>query len=281
MFQSIRARFQQTLTRRRNARARKQRQHSFTTSPVELEDILHDKYFVEIPISRCRSCYSGHHLDRSPFALTLRDFISGRCNSYHGSQLEAYYRRYRPSSMAEVFALESDTLADIHPMASVLPWWSLDPAAFLKLVAYDPGATRPIAHEAVKLGIDASSNYGWQFFGPVSEQLGELEFKRLTSTCDNIRNNGFNYRKAVGVSGEFLVSGQEWAWIGLGGKHRMASLAALGQEPIPVTTKAKYGPHITHRESAADWPNVKNGLFTRSQALQVFDTIMQGRTSPL
>jgi len=174
--------------------------------------------------------------------------------------------------MAETLGLDNIQMGGIHAMATVMPWWNIDPMARLKQVAQNPQADILLGKEALNYGVKEDANYGWQYFGPISQEVGEVEFNRLINVYESIKKYGYILKKKIPIHGEYLVSGDEWVWIALGGKHRMSALVTLGWKYIPVTTRGKYGSHIVARENMPLWPNVVNGLFSEREALKVFDS---------
>jgi hypothetical protein len=131
--------------------------------------------------------------------------------------------------------------------------------------------------EAYKLGVKPEGNFGWQYFGPVSDSVGLLEFSRLKSVYESINEKGYCPPAKSHIHGEFLISDDDWVWVNLGGKHRCAALIAMNYSEIPVRVRGKYGAAFVRRCEVDYWPNVLNGLFSRDQALQFFDKMILGR----
>jgi len=161
------------------------------------------------------------------------------------------------------------------PMAAVMPWWSMNPERRLQQVAIETDGGF-IGKEAIKLGASVADDFGWQYFGPVSPAVGQMEFDRQRAVFHSINRNGYKPTSYLHVHGEFLVHGGDWVWVNLGGKHRLNALVAMGSQEVIVSAKRKYGPEFVRREEAELWPNVQNGWFTREEALRLFDRIMQG-----
>ncbi|MFC3680613.1 hypothetical protein [Bacterioplanoides pacificum] len=163
-------------------------------------------------------------------------------------------------------------------MATVLPWSTSTPEAKLKRICANTNAKRLLSKEAYQLGLREKDNYGWQFFGPVSEGLGNLEFKRLISVYNSIQKNGYFPERYGYIHGQFLISDNDWVWVNIGGKHRFSSLAALNYERIPVALKSRSSALFIRRSESAYWPNVKNGLFSEQESLNIFDRIIDGKS---
>ena len=269
------------LSARKNEQYQISRRRHFEHSPLEIKAELNGECFVKIPAARCRTSLFGFTLGKSPFVRTLSDYGRGACNRYQGSFLEHFYSACQPGTMAEVLALENERMQEISAMATVMPWWTLTPEACLVMNAYDPDAVKLLSREAGKSGLDEKTNFGWQFSGPVSDEVGELEFERLSSVYDSIQKRGFLYKKTSAMHGEFLLNGDDWVWVNLGGKHRVSALAVLGEDQIPVTVKCDYSPHYVQRDEVATWFNVASGLFTQEEALKVFDAMLQGDQSTI
>jgi hypothetical protein len=125
-------------------------------------------------------------------------------------------------------------------------------------------------------GLNADENFGCQFFGPLSSDHGELEFKRLTSVNNNIVKDGYMPSKHGHLHGEFLINGDEWVWIAIGGKHRFSVLSALDLDAIPVAKLSRWATLFVRRSEVNYWPNVRNGIFSIEEALSIFDRIMIG-----
>ena len=242
-------------------------------SPVEIDYVRKKKYVTSIDVSRCRTNIMGRSLVESPFVAFLKEYETGKVTTYKGSLLERFYNEVQPKSMCEVLGLDGGPFQDVHAMATIMPWWDLTPDNCLPQRAVDVNATDLLGKEAVSNGLKEKDNFGWQHFGPISDEVGELEFQRLVTVYKSIKEKGYITRGSVPINGEFLVTDSDWAWTGLGGKHRMTSLVALGWERIPVTTKGRYGAPIVKAAEVDSWPNVRNGLFTRDQALTVFSHI--------
>jgi hypothetical protein len=228
-----------------------------------------------VPIERCRSHMLGFTVDENPFIKTLIDYSSSNSN-YSGSVLENYYNHYCPTSMQSVLRSDNPSLNKYHPMATVLPWGISTPEEKLPNICVDPSAEQLLSKEAHKLGLKEKNNFGWQFFGPVSEDLGLQEYARLISVYNSIKEHGYLPEKYGYMHGQFLVSDDDWVWVNIGGKHRFSSLAALQYKSIPVALKSRSSALFIRRSDVDYWPNVKNGLFSRTDALNIFDRILSG-----
>lgn len=228
-----------------------------------------------VPLERCRSHMLGFTINENPFIKTLIEYSQGK-SSYTGSILETYYAQYCPESMQSVLRSDNPLLNKYHPMATVLPWGISTPEEKLPNICVDPTAERLLSKEAHKLGLKEKNNFGWQFFGPVSEDLGVQEYTRLVSVYNSIKEHGYLPERYGYMHGQFLVSDDDWVWVNIGGKHRFASLAALQFENIPVALKSRSSALFIRRCDVDYWPNVKNGLFSRNDALSIFDRILNG-----
>ncbi len=228
-----------------------------------------------IPLSRCRSNMLGYTENQNPFVKTLKSYAANNTN-YQDSFLDSYYKQYRPKSMKSVLCSDNSDLEKYHPMATVMPWSTSTPEEKFLRACVDTSATNILSREASKLGLSVKDNYGWQYFGPVSKDLGVLEYHRLTSVYDAIKKNGYHPEQYGYIHGQFLINNEDWVWVNIGGKHRFATLAALDFKTIPVALRSRSSALFINRADVDYWPNVKNGLFKKHDALNIFDRIMTG-----
>lgn len=228
-----------------------------------------------VPLNRCRSHMLGFTTGGNPFVSSLKEYVQNK-TQYFGSILEEYYDNYCPNSMQAVLNSDNESLNTYHPMATVLPWGISTPESKLARICVDVTADKLLSKEANKLGLSAKDNYGWQFFGPVSPDLGQQEYQRLVAVYNSVIKHGYRPERYGYIHGQFLVSEDDWVWVNIGGKHRFSTLAALGFKDIPVALNSRSSALFIRRSEADHWPNVKNGLFTKLDALDIFDRIMKG-----
>ncbi|MGK0249038.1 MAG: hypothetical protein ACI910_001773 [Oleispira sp.] len=259
-------------------------QDKYATSTYDLSnkkeplDLLYSNFTgaaAIIPIERCRSHMLGFTIHGNPFVNTLKEYAKNKSN-YSNSVLAAYYNQYCPTSMQSVLKSDNASLSKHHPMATVLPWGTSTPEVKLPKICVDISAKSLLSKEAHKLGLPEKDNFGWQFFGPVSEDLGLQEYQRLISVYKNIKNNGYKPEQYGYIHGQFLISDDDWVWVNIGGKHRFSSLAALEYKKIPVALRSRSSALFIRRSDVEFWPNVKNGLFSKNDALNIFDRILRG-----
>lgn len=233
---------------------------------------------MPIAVERLRWSRIGLPLDgdRNPFVRTVEQHRDGAVRSFAGSALESYYRVWQPATVGELLGLGADAgLGVAHPAASVgVPWMAeasvVDPAARL---AY---ADKWARIESSRDGDELSLSHGHKLFGPVSAELGDLEFERYTSLAQVIAADGY----VPYMDGEFLgvqILSDEDRWVALAtgpGLHRAVAAAAVGVDPIIVAIDKH--PRVIFRADVEHWPGVCNGLFTREGALAVFDRLIAG-----
>ena len=228
-----------------------------------------------VPMEKCRSNMIGYTASNHPFVKTLEEYSENNTD-FSNSILDSYYKHCCPDSMRTVLNSDNVNLEKYHPMATVMPWSTSTPEEKFLSACIDTKAHNILSREAFKLGLSTKDSFGWQYFGPVSKNVGELEFNRLVSVYNAIKKNGFHPNQHGYIHGQFLVSDQDWVWINIGGKHRFSTLAALNFKAIPVALKSRSSALFIHRADVEYWPNVKNGLFKKQDALNIFDRIQAG-----
>jgi hypothetical protein len=180
-----------------------------------------------------------------------------------------YYQAFRPRSAASMVGLPK-----AHPLhnepywAVVLPWAS---------DTVDQRKTRiqkSVAWENKMNGLKIGIDEGWAWAGPVSKEKLELETERLFRIFTSIRGKGYARNDSedgdIQATALFREDG-EWVWQARVGQHRAAVVAGLMYEKVPVRfTKIVYRNEVQH------WPNVLLGLYSREEALRVFDMVFAG-----
>lgn len=243
--------------------------------PLDIEYSGFDGEVIDIPLNRCRSYLLGYLPQEHPFCATLKQYNTHK-HAYKNSMLFQYYEEFQPKTMADVLKVESKKLQEYPAMATVMPWSYSNPRQRMDRFCVEGSQSRLLAKEAYQLGLKPSENFGCQFFGPVSSDHGELEFTRLTSVNNNIVKNGYVPSKHGHLHGEFLIDGDSWVWLAIGGKHRFSVLSALEFDTIPVARLSRWAALFVRRSEVSYWPNVRNGLFSIEEALSVFDRLMKG-----
>ena len=231
---------------------------------------------IDVAMERCRRGWGtisfalgAKSLD--PIVRTARDHIRDNRTTYEGSPLARYYEHFQPRSAAEVLGLPAILpFTEMPPLAAQLPWSvtvSLDARHAL------------IRKENRGHGAKLDAEHGWFGFGPVSTQKGRLEMTRLGRVCDSIREHGYRRRDTMDgdIRASILIGNRDWVcWIG-SGHHRIAALSALGYTQVPIRLLSGGYRPLIRRTDVDAWPQVRSGLYSRDQALAVFDRIFEGR----
>lgn len=219
-----------------------------------------DDVAFEVPVSKVFYPYQfGYAIDAwHPFVKTLLEFAVNPALSYEASMLYRYYQQYQPQTVRDVllFGETSQVGEELshYPVPRYLPTLPWDPA----IETYERG----------ERGLSAS--HGNQGFGPVSDQKGALEFRRLIETFLSIKTHGYQpSAKGDGeITGYFVRHQDDYRFIIRSGLHRTAVLGALGYEAIRVTFYQGY-PRSVDTLRVAEWPLVRRGDITVETALAI------------
>ena len=247
------------------------------THPLDVEYSGFSGKVLNIPLSKCRSYLLGYLPEEHPFCATLKQYNLQK-HSYHDSLLAKYYNNFQPKTMSDVLKIDSLVLSKYPAMATVMPWSYATPEQRMKRFCVEGSQSRLLAKEACQHGLSPTDNFGCQFFGPVSDDHSKLEFQRLTAVNDKIVKDGYLPAEHGHIHGEFLIDGNEWVWVAIGGKHRFSVLSALDYSTIPVAKLSRWANLYVRRAEVNYWPNVRNGLFSIEEALSIFDRIMMGES---
>lgn len=228
---------------------------------------------INIPVSRCRTqIWNTLEKEKSPFVNTIISYQKNRSTNYSTSPLKQYYETYLPESAGEVLRLNgNEKLSRIPPFGYILPWDNQNFDQAIKI------REKVALYENKKEGSHLDITAGHTDFGPVSEQKGEIEFKRLIRVTEQIQELGYKenpYLEDGGIRGYFLIgTGNEWCFNIKSGKHRAYALAALGYHSIPVIIDSDLLSVI--RTIDIDfWPQVRSSIFSAAEALRLAKNIL-------
>jgi hypothetical protein len=212
----------------------------------------------------------------NPLVETVWLWGQGQCRTYSGSPMQEYYESFRPASMAEGLGLPVDAkspLGAMPPYKPLLPW-----AQSIRGLAdvERRRAQKSWEHFGAAKVDKPSGPVGTMFWGPIAPALGEAEFLRLTKLHDSIRTTGYQLYSKQSFRTQLLASGSDFCILPRSGKHRLIAFAALGVAKMPMIFDASLCQDV-RREEVESWAQVRSGLFTVNQALDVFDRIFAGR----
>ena len=187
--------------------------------------------------------------------------------------LAKYYEMVRPESINSILGISSENkeLSNLPGWAVLMPWdkenifqWKekIESSVMLENSCYRKN-----------VGVKC----GWAWAGPTSEIKCEIESRRLLGVLDSVLKYG--YKRHNGPDGDIVAnvlvrSPDEWVWQSIGAQHRASVLSALGEETIPVRVM-----RVIRREDVLSWPNVVRGLYTKEEAIKIFDDIFHANYS--
>lgn len=232
---------------------------------------------VEVPLER------GIGLDLFPLAGQLHPFVRALEQATHSragatqlrQSLEEYYSRVQGLSAHQWLGLRTEeSIFREHPAwARSLPWSQSTPQsehdAIVKNALFD----------TTSAGKRLDISHGWKTMGPLSDELLDLEVKRLERLMAQIERH--NYRlerpgKAVNATLLYAHDRQQWKWmVSSSGQHRVAVARVLGLDRIPV-----YVHGVVRRDEVHAWPQVVRGHIHTDDALAFFDRLMNGQLPP-
>jgi hypothetical protein len=188
---------------------------------------------------------------------------------YEQTSLYRYYKRVRPEKFGDLWALAGKT-EDIGVLSSM----PLD-----KYVSWFPWLEPSDSLDNIVNGISTQPDipeWDSHAFGPMTKEAGLREVNRLYQLLVKIYNEGYCPEVNLDgfIRGYILRRGEDSKFAVTAGQHRLAVLAALDY----VTCVVKFQPGIDRVVDVLDvdnWPLVRNGLYSKQQALNIFNGIFE------
>lgn len=181
--------------------------------------------------------------------------------------LKNYYDLVTPSCPNAILGLNSgrSELKDFPAWAVLMPWDKEN------AIEWKEKIKSSVYSENNRYGKRLGVEDGWAWAGPSSVIKVEIESTRLLSVLYSIQKNGYNRNNKP--DGDIMVnvlakSAHDWVWQTVGAQHRAAAMAALGYGTVPVRIM-----RVIRRGDVLSWPNVVRGLYSKSEALKIFDDI--------
>src|SRR5690606_465170 len=166
--------------------------------------------------------------------------------------LARFFERFVPRTAAE--RLYSSPETDVGPGS---PLWRFSAADTTYFWPWTPAVQRwpESAPEELRL----------RTHGPVGRKGVELEVWRLKRLVGSIRANGYRPPRRDGIRGQLLLAHGETRFLIRSGFHRVAVLAALGHDEVPVRFATGVQRLVTP-DQLPTWPLVRQGLFSPREA---------------
>jgi hypothetical protein len=236
------------------------------------------RYVLTVPLRRCRTlgalAFPCGRAEVNPMAATLRAYAAGEERSYEGSPLQRYFERWQPATVAEAVGLDpaaasaqlqAPTTGDVPP----LPWSPEAPSR-----AHERHQREGFQQAAARAGVIGQDLVGSLYYGPVSDAFGAATFERLVGIFESIRREGYvpGGSDRPHLRGLLFLRDGDYRVLITSGKHRIAALSALEVDLVPVEFGAT-PPIVVDRDDVERWPAVVTGVYTREEALDVFDRV--------
>ncbi len=229
---------------------------------------------ARIQIERCRGnpWFRFGPDSEHPFVLAAKEgLVSKTYETGIRGVLKEFYDTVVCRSAADVVGMHDEgtlTLGLYPPYGILLPWERGD------IKERTDAQAKVIRAHNKKLKQSVGVEDGWAWSGPVTERKLDIETSRLANLLRSIHRVG--YKAHPGADGDpvglvMSRSDGEWCWWALWGQHRLAVASALGMESITVRITGR-----VCREDFDIWPQVKNDLYSRNDALMLFDQLFSG-----
>ncbi len=206
----------------------------------------------------------------APFYIAAKAGVNHleNCTQVVKDELDNFYYEFQPSNVNEWFQLNStsNALAQLPPWAGILPWRART------IENYQETIKKGTLSDNQKADYNADIyKGGWAYCGPVKEEKCMIETKRIVELIESINKHGYirnNDKDGDIVATALICDDNSWVWVVTNGYHRAAVLAAMGFAVIPIRINL-----VIRRNEVHFWPQVSNGLYTKEQALQIFDNL--------
>jgi len=249
--------------------------HKTGTEPALTKDIVDQLFTIgqgnipalSVPVTDITwdNGFSLHPDGWNPYLQTAKEYISCSVQSYEDSSLNAFYDAFTPESAGEYLSAgfssglsSSGTLSKIPAHSYILPWSVLSPEERLKSRQKQNREEEQLSFSVFGKRRKMS---GINKMGPVSSDKGQLEFKRIISLVDSIKNKGYNRSLAMDVEAVALQHKGKIIFVISSGFHRSAVLAALGHKSIPILLKPRL---IVNMDLILQGPAVRNAYWTKA-----------------
>lgn len=218
------------------------------------------RFYFDVPIASCRNIIQQRYdREENPFLLSMRELIAAN-RSGAEEILHSYYNSNQPASLWDCFYHSRHLQLDFEPSSKrqlpnlIIPPWD---------------ALRRRNHERLKQkkGIHP-------MIGPQREEAISRHLDRYQIVIESIQRYGYQPNFFGHIQGHVLDRGDDAVFVVTSGKHRMAVLAALGMERIPVSFKRNM-PHLFCLGQSGYWPNVVNSMYTVIEAESIFNGFFQ------
>lgn len=188
------------------------------------------------------------------------------------NRLTEYANTISIKSAAERIGLEEGKVPALDSEPDWLyyfPWYSQS------IEDHKEKLNRSIYLENLNYQFQKDAKSGGYMEGEFYQRKIQVEKRRLFDLHNSLSTNGYDFSHPAHtpVTVNVLVNsdgGQRW--IIQGGFHRCCISAALGFEFIPARIL-----NILFRDESSLWPGVVNKIFPESAALEVFDSVFDGR----
>ena len=201
---------------------------------------------LNLPIKKLR-----HHGGQA-YSYTQHHFM--QYYKYGVEALANYYDKHNPKTI-----YEKHFISGVKGKQSSLPWSDIRKGSLIGEHGLGP-------------------EHGHSAFGPISEKKIKLEVKRLDNCLNSIKANGYLIENSFTTEyngfprGYFLISDKnEWVFRVVGAKHRVAALAHLGWNNIPVNLEPNF-PRCIFESEISNWPGVLSGNYSIKEAKLIFDS---------
>ncbi|MDQ2076183.1 hypothetical protein [Marinimicrobium sp. ABcell2] len=204
---------------------------------------------------------------------TTNEYLRANRGTYSGSVLENFYQKWRPTDALDALigATGPDILREFPSYTLHFPWMDILPDERASVMAKN---IRNENRWSGKIDLTASSGYG--LHGPVSPKKGQIEYARIVRTAKSIRKHGFDRAKAgEDITVAAIEREGEYRFCIIHGQHRVAALAALGYEHVPVSlSRMLFLSEVEH------WPQVYRGIWSRSEAVEYVNHLFDFKPYP-
>jgi hypothetical protein len=241
---------------------------------------FNQNFLFRVPVNLGRTSrwfdLSENSLD--PILSTLnialkRDLTADELYIFLRQTLKVQNKLISPLNAATLVGLDSGNksiLFDFPAWSSVLPWQ----AENIK----DKFHTFPdsVKNDRLKSGFKIDSNDPIEIMRLNKAASFDSHVKQYINLLDSIGKHGILQGGKYGYISVFiLIDNDNWRWIvGGEGNHRVDVASAIGYNELDVIVEG-----VIRKEDLKWWPNVCNGLYTSSQAEQVFNDIFNAKPS--